>query len=683
MKRILISLFSLIPVLLFSQIKGIDSLLHELNRPDDTVKINTLINIYTKYENGKITEGKKYLDLADTIAKDLKNEKMQALIYLDYGKYFNIIGEFDNSLQYLNKAKEYFQAHNAKKKLASALNNMGVTHEKMGNYNEALESYIDCLTIYETINDSAGLAKTYLNLGLLYYRQNDFKKCGEYYNKSLELKIKLKDKEGTALVYNNLGILNYYLEDYDNVSNYFEKAYKTYRELGNLRQQAMALANLAEIYNIIGQKDKSLKYYFEALKIEQDLENKNDQISTLLLISQVYLSRFDYTNALKYSYEGLAIAKETKSKPELSDCYSTLYQINKELKNYPKALNYFELHKLYQDSLFSETKTKQLTELQTKYETKKKEQLITNLENEKLINSLKIKRQQNFSITLLSGFLLIFLFFLILFKQNKKIRFANRLLSYQKKQITDSIEYASLIQSAVLPSSEFISSIFPEHFILYKPRDIVSGDFYWFKEKNGSYILAVADCTGHGVPGALLSMMGISFLNDIVANSIDINVSKILDELRQNVKLALGQFSSRNLRKEGIEIGLLCYNPEQRSISFSGAHLSLWLNRNDILKEFKSDGMSIGISLKEKPFTSTVFKIEKGDTIYMFTDGFADQIGGPNGKKLLRRNLLHEITKITSLPLTEQNKILERIHFEWKENNYDQIDDILVLGVKF
>ena len=256
MKHIYITLFLIIPGLLYSQSKEIDSLIQKLNRPNDTVKIEMLIEIYKKYENGKIADGKKFLDQAYLLTEELNNDKWEAHVFLNYGKYYNIIGEFEKSLQFLNKAKEYYISHNYNTSLATTLNNMGVTHEKMGNYNDAMESYIECLTIYDTLNDSLNIAKTYLNLGLLYFRQEDYKKCGEYYNKSLELRIKLDDKVGMALVYNNLGILNYYLEDYDNVSNYFEMAYKTYKEMGYRRQEAMALANLAEILNIIGQKDK-------------------------------------------------------------------------------------------------------------------------------------------------------------------------------------------------------------------------------------------------------------------------------------------------------------------------------------------------------------------------------------------------------------------------------------------
>jgi len=681
MKNLFLLLIFL-PTILFCQTKEIDSLVLLLNRPDDTIKINILIEIYTNYENSKITDGKKYLDQAYEITEKIENEKWQAHVNINYGKYYNIIGEFDKSLHYFSKAKEYYQKNNNQTALGSACNNLGVTYEKIGKYDDAMACYIEALSIYDVINDSLYLAKTYLNLGLLHFRQNDFQKCGEFYNKSLEIRIKLNDKAGMALVYNNLGILNYYIEDYDNVTQYFEKAYKTYKELGFLRQQAMALANLAEILNIMGQKDRSLKYYFEALNIERLLENKNEQISTLVLISEVYLSRNDYQNALKYAEEGLSLAKQTKAIPELSNSYNVLYQIHKELKNYPEAINNLESYKLYNDSLFSESKMKQITELQTKYETKKKEQQIDNLESEKLINEMKIKRQRNFSFTLMLGFLLVFLFILVLFRQNKKIRLANQLLAYQKKQITDSIEYASRIQSAVLPPAEFISGIIPEHFIIFKPRDIVSGDFYWISQKEGKTIIAAVDCTGHGVPGAFMSMLGFAFMNEIINKEESLVPNVILNQLREYVKESLHQTGKDNEAKDGMDIALCVIDQKNNSLQFSGAYNSLLLFRGKELITLKADRMPIGIQLSEKmSFTNHEITTLPGDCIYIYTDGFIDQFGGNDGRKFKIKAFKDLLKSLNGLPMKDQKKEIERSYYEWKGKS-EQIDDILIIGVR-
>jgi len=682
MKKTLILIFLFLPFLPLAQTTVLDSLLIELNHPDDTLKIKTLIKLFDYYENGKIIEGKKYLDEAFDIANKLKDEQWIANVNLKYGNLYNILGEFEKSIFYFNLAKEVYLNRNWNKGLASVCNNLGVTYEKLGKYDDAMASFIEALNIYDVTNDSFALAKTYLNLGLLHFRQNDFQKCSEYYNKSLDIRIKLNDKAGMALVYNNLGILNYYIEDYENVTQYFEKAYKTYKELGYLRQQAMALANLAEILNIMGQKDKSLKYYFEALNIERDLENKNEQISTLVLISEVYLSRNDYSNALKYAEEGLSIAKQTKAIPELSNCYNILYRIQKDLKNYPDAINNLEFYKLYNDSLFSESKMKQITELQTKYETKKKEQQIDNLESEKLINEMKIKRQRNFSFSLMLGFLLVFLFILVLFRQNKKIRLANQLLAYQKKQITDSIEYASRIQSAVLPPAEFISGIIPEHFILFKPRDIVSGDFYWISQKEGKTIIAAVDCTGHGVPGAFMSMLGFAFLNEIVNKEKSLVPNIILNQLREYVKESLHQTGQENEAKDGMDIALCVIDQKNNTLQFSGAYNSLLLYRGKEIITLKADRMPIGIHMSEKTsFTNHEITTLPGDCIYIFTDGYIDQFGGNEGRKLKINAFKNLLKSLQNLHMKDQKKEIEKSYYDWK-GNCEQIDDILIIGVR-
>jgi len=682
MKRLFILLFIFSPILIVAQTIKLDSLVAELNRPDDTIKIKTLVKAYEYYENSRITEGKKYLDEAFEIAQRLNNIRWESNVNMKYGNYYNILGEFEKSLQYFNRAKITFEKNNWMVGLASTCNNIGVTFEKMGKYDDAMASYIEALTIYDTINDSLALAKTYLNLGLLHFRQNDYQKCNELYNKSLEIRIRLKDKAGMALVYNNLGILNYYMKDYNNVTQYFEMAYKIYKELGHMRQEAMALANLAEILNIIGQKDKSLKYYFEALNIERELENKNEQISTLILISEVYLSRNDYQNALKYAQEGLGLAKETNAYPGLSSCYNIIYRIQKELTNYHEALLNHELYKLYDDSLFSESKMKQLTELQTRYETKKKEQQIDNLESEKLINELKIKRQRNFSFSLMLGFVLIFLFLMVLFRQLKKIRLANHLLAYQKKQITDSIEYASRIQSAVLPPADFISGIIPEHFIFYKPLDIVSGDFYWISEKDGKTIIAAVDCTGHGVPGAFMSMLGFAFMNEIVNKEKNLVPNVILNQLREYVKESLHQTGKENETKDGMDIALCIIDKKKNTLEFAGAYNSLLLFRGSEIITLKADRMPIGIHLSEKmSFTNHEMEIKTGDSIYIFTDGFIDQFGGKEGRRFKINAFKELLMSIQDYSMNDQKKAIERKYFEWK-GNFEQIDDILIVGVR-
>ncbi|MCB2197410.1 MAG: tetratricopeptide repeat protein [Bacteroidetes bacterium] len=682
MKRILLLLL-FYPLISFPQSSKLDSLNQILQNTDnDSIKVSVLLETYLVYQKGKINEGKVFLDQALETANESKNNFLITSVRMKLGNYYNITGDYEKSLENNLAAKQICEKGNNHRGLGTVYNNLGATYEKMGRYDEAMDCLIKSLSISESLNDSINTAKTLLNIGLLYSRQEDYKKSLEFYNKSLAIRRKLKDDEGIALLYNNIAIVNYYLEDYDNVRNYFEKAYKVYVKTGNLRRQLMALSNIAEVDKMIGQKEKALKTYFEILEIEKELGQKGEQVRTFFAIAEIYYSREHFITAKKYCYLGLELANKIGAKSETLDFYVLLTNIYKSESNYKKALEYSELLISLNDSLYNAEKAKQIQELETQYETKKKEQEIINLKNEKEIRELKIKKQRHFTFFLLSGFISIFIFLLVLFRQNKRIRKANKLLAYQKRQITDSIEYASRIQTAILPPGDYISRVIPDHFILYKPRDIVSGDFYWITHKDGKVVVAVVDCTGHGVPGAFMSMLGFAFLNEIVNKEADLKASNILNHLRNYVKESLHQTGKENEAKDGMDIALCIIDPEHKKLQYSGAYNPLYLIRNDEFISLKADRMPIGIHIVEKEsFTNHEIDIQKDDIIYIFTDGYIDQFGGPNASKFKIGPFKDKLVSIKDKEMKEQKEILESEFNSWKGER-DQIDDVLVMGIK-
>ena len=683
MKRTLLILLAILPILTFSQTTKIDSLKQVLNQPlEDSVRINTLLRLYNVYEDGKINEGKQYLELALDLAENFDNQILLSEVRLNLGKYYNITGDYEKSIENLLIAKDLIEIEKSEERLSNVYNNLGATYESLGRYDEAMDNFIKSISISESLNDSSSVARTLVNLGLLYSRQGEYEKSLEIYNKSLAISRKLDDQEEIALLYNNIAIVNYYLEDYDNVRNYFEKAYKIYKKTGNLRRQLMALSNIAEVDKMIGQKEKALKAFFEILELEKTLGQKGEQVITYYAIAEIYFTRQELSNAEKYAKTGLDLAVEIGAMGESIDYYALLSEIYKSRNDFKTALEYSELMYVVNDSVFSAEKAKQFKELETKYETKKKEQQIKNLENEKLIRDLKIKRQKSFSIFLLSGFVSIFLFLLVLYAQNKKIRKANKLLAYQKRQITDSIEYASRIQTAILPPGDYISRVIPDHFILYKPRDIVSGDFYWITHKDGKIVVAVVDCTGHGVPGAFMSMLGFAFLNEIVNKETDIKANKILNQLRDYVKESLHQTGKEGESKDGMDIALCIIDPQHKKLEYSGAYNPLYLARNDEFISLKADRMPIGIHIIEKEsFTNHEIDIKKGDIIYVFTDGYIDQFGGVKSTKFKITPFKEMLISIKDKSMKEQKEILETEFNKWKGDR-DQVDDVLVMGIK-
>lgn len=267
-------------------------------------------------------------------------------------------------------------------------------------------------------------------------------------------------------------------------------------------------------------------------------------------------------------------------------------------------------------------------------------------------------------------------------QQHEELKTQSEYITAQNRKITDSIKYASRIQAAVLPQYDYIKKLLPQHFILFKPRDIVSGDFYWATAKNEKVVFVAADCTGHGVPGAFMSMLGVSFLNEIVNKNPISTAGFILDNLRDYVKSTLSQEGKADEAKDGMDLSLCIIDKENKILQFAGAHNPLIYFRNGELHEIKADKMPIGIHASEEmPFTNHVLEIEKDDIFYMFSDGYHDQLGGDKRRKFMKKPFKRLLGKIHQKPLAEQKEILDKENVDWI-GNYEQIDDIIVVGFK-
>ncbi len=295
---------------------------------------------------------------------------------------------------------------------------------------------------------------------------------------------------------------------------------------------------------------------------------------------------------------------------------------------------------------------------------------------------------------------------LALAESNKQLAVKNDIIEDKNKDITDSINYAKRIQEAILPPKELKHKLFPDSFLLFQPRDIVSGDFYWFTEKNGRKLVAAVDCTGHGVPGAFMSMIGNGFLNQVVNEMGITNPAEILVQLRALIISSLKQSGAAGENKDGMDISLLSFDDSTNTVEYAGANNPLWIIRKDeskkvgqedqftisnmltntiplpVIEEIKADKQPIGIYLTElKPFTNHIVKIHPGDQLYIFTDGFVDQMGGPTGKKFKSKTFKELLFSIRHLAMIEQEKIIRKTLHEWK-GRFDQTDDILVIGVR-
>jgi serine phosphatase RsbU (regulator of sigma subunit) len=448
-----------------------------------------------------------------------------------------------------------------------------------------------------------------------------------------------------------------------------------------------------------------------------------------------YINLGQYNNAIETLTKAEKIAKENNIKREYNNIYDTFAEVYDSIGDYKKALNAHRLYKAYEDTAYSKQNLQIITDMQTKYETEQKEAAleIANTKNEK--QELQSQRQMLIIYGFIGVFIIVIFFSFIVYRQFKQIRRSNVALSEQKAQIeeaneelnqqneeiaaqrdeiqdqkdhiehihkavSDSIHYAERIQKAILPKVEDLEDKITDRFTLFKPKDIVSGDFYWQKhiKRSNLFVATAADCTGHGVPGAFMSMLGIAFLNEIVNKSSITNTGQVLDNLRQSVISSLHQTGKAGEAQDGMDIALIALNYETKVLQFSGANNPLYIIRakdkpaitcdkieeggNHILYEIKGDKMPIGIYKKElTDFKTTEIQLEIGDAVYMFSDGYADQFGGPKGKKLKYKPFKDLLLDHFDLPMQEQADILNK-HFEEWRGNLEQIDDVIVMGIK-
>jgi len=384
----------------------------------------------------------------------------------------------------------------------------------------------------------------------------------------------------------------------------------------------------------------------------------------------------------------------------LSESYSAL-------GDYRNAYKYLVLKQEVDDALYRMESEKKTNDLLFNYQMEKKENEIEILEKQSVIEQLTIKRQRVMTIAFAIFGLFVLILVVAIYSRMRFINRVNRKIEVQKNEITkknelitDSISYAQRIQSALLPSEKILGELMPEHFVLFRPKDIVSGDFYWIREVQEHLVIVGADCTGHGVPGAFMSMLGISMLNEMIGDRCFDAPSAILGRLRDKIKETLLQDGNDSEQKDGMDAALVILNKKTREIHYSGAFNPLYIiiNKNreagpDLanftvtengkyqLFELKADNQPVGVHWEEGPFSTRSVRLQEGDSFYIFSDGFVDQFGGANRKKYKAVNFKSLLLSLQEENMSRQKEILEQTFDTWR-GEFEQIDDVSVIGVR-
>jgi serine phosphatase RsbU (regulator of sigma subunit) len=647
--------------------------------------------------------------------------------YNGLGRIYYKMGEYQKSIEAYLKEIEIRESLNDMEGVAIASHNLGRTHRTIGNYQLALELYQKSLTLSEKLNDKLFIAANCNDIGLVYenlsrsmlaVKENEmnYKKALEFHEMALSIYKEHENKPKIALSLNNIAncysrlAVNQFVEKYgeawedslyltssSDISTTFGKAFDYYgqalaifEEIKETPQILNVNVNLGSHYTYTRNWAKAKEHLNKGLRLAKELNSSYDLAIALFHLGESMFRQKNFEAAEQNLLQSLKISEEIGVKDFAMHSNQKLAKIYEQTGNLPLALKHLKAYNLIKDEIFSENSQKAITEMQTKYETEKKEQELKLMKNQDELQKSTIQRQRLMIGLAVGGFLVILAFSVLLInmvrqkqRANKVLEEKNELISHQKQEITDSIRYASRIQNAVLPSATLLSESLKEHFVLFLPRDIVSGDFYWFTKQGDKVVLVAADCTGHGVPGAFMSMLGVSFLYEIVNKENILQPSQILNKLRELIKVTLSQTGKQNEQKDGMDISLSVLDLKNMKLEWAGAFNSLYLVRNSELIEYKADKMPIAIHINDhQSFTNNEIQLVPGDTFYMFSDGFSDQFGGPDGRKFMSKRFKQFLVEINGFTLDEQKEKLLNEHLTWKGQDYEQVDDIIVFGVR-
>jgi serine phosphatase RsbU (regulator of sigma subunit) len=645
---------------------------------------------------------------------DLKNELATA---------HNLIGlilwhksQYREALPHHAAGLDLFRKTGNQKGMADSYAKTGNVFYDLSDFPKALENYLQSLKIYSNIKDSAGIADVCNYLGKVYNRLNEEESAKKYLFKALALNQRLQNNRGIAIAYNGLGNIFMDKRDLIKALKFFEKS-RDYHTIGgdqigisvsyinigtiydmmfSLSDDSLALAALNLNYKAPAPFRKSIldsaELYFKgSIDINSRVGNQFGLVYGYNGIGDIYVKEKNYKSAVPEFKKAYLVSKELDAVSEQYESARRLAACFEMMNNKDSAYFYIKTYIHLKEEVIGEERQRELFKKESQYEYDKQ------LQKQKLIKEAREaivaekEKRQTFIIAAIAIVLLIVIYFaIVLNKRLRTTRSQKQLIEEQKhsleqknKEIIDSITYAKRIQDAMLTSGNYIEMeikrLKAESFIVFKPKDIVSGDFYWFYVSGKTLYYMTADSTGHGVPGGFMSMLGINLLSEIVIERKIKDPGTILNILREEIVRSLK--TDEGYSMDGMDAVLCKIDFETLTLEYASANNSLYIIRNNELTDHKSQKMPVGYMEHAVPFHTNTIALQKDDVIYTFTDGFADQFGGQKGKKFKYSQLKNQLLAIHKKPSHEQKQILSQLFENWK-GGLEQVDDVCVIGIR-
>ncbi|MCK5857549.1 MAG: tetratricopeptide repeat protein [Bacteroidales bacterium] len=733
-KLLVIAIFIVQAFTVFAQ-SPLDSLKYELKSCEhDSCRVRSLMNLAYNYHKSKeIDSVESCFDQILLIGnQSVKNSVIDTIFIISLYEesksiakyYFNYKDDFRMSIVFFELAVKLCKLIHNNACLANSYKWIGINYELLGDYEIAIFNVRKSIDLYLMEGDSTNAAYSLIEVANIYSNWSQPLRAKENYKKCLDICLLCEDSAGISASYIGLGNILIDQGKYDEALDYYNKSLALEHLLNGNEGIVLALSSIASIYLKKDNYELALDYSFKALKLSRKSDLKYRISLVLSQVGDLYIKLNDFYNSEKYLLESLSLSQELEFKKIEQKALKSLSDLYIEMKDYKKAYDYSKLYHLTKDSIFNAEKFKELSTLEIKYETAEKNKKILLQKNEIETSNLKLHQERIIRNIFIVGILVALLFSVYIYTIYRQKKRANALLAkqrneiekqrdsihYQKsviekihKQVSESIDYATRLQRSILPDESVLIEYFQDYLVIFMPKDKVSGDFFWWHRTKNNTIITAADCTGHGVPGAFMSMLGVTFLREIIIKNGELCPNIILKQLRNEIITALDQSGKVGEQKDGMDMALININHSSRLLQYSGAYNPLYIIRkeglnNIILKdrgeltavsiynsfslyELKADKMPIGIYQRMDDFNLHEIKLEKGDRIFMFSDGYADQFGGPKEKKFKYNSFRKVLLESAGQNMNQQKAALELAFSQWK-GDVDQVDDIVVLGIE-
>jgi serine phosphatase RsbU (regulator of sigma subunit) len=631
----------------------------------------------------------------DSLAKAIfleKNDSIKAFKILDLIQLYIPNKTSDSIEKYANLAEILAIRLNLNQVKAKCLQLRASVALYKGSVAKAMDLSLKSLKIAEAISYKECMTSNYDILGMIYKHYAQYKKALEYYYKSLQLSKELNLPNDFFFSYNNIALVYEKLNNVDSANYYFQKSYLLAKRTKNLDGLSLTLLNIGNNLISTNNFNAGIDTLKKAIEIRSQLGDKLRVCAGYNLISIAYNDQLQWKLSIEYALKSLEIAKQIGELEEQRTSYELLCFSYKGQKNYEKALDFTTLFIELTDSIYIIENYKQLSDTKTQYEVDKKEIELnaqSKLEKEKLSFTANEKSKRLQLIIVFVALALIVAAFLAVYmrKRYKISQQQKQVIEEKSKKITDSLNYAQKIQNSILPNTEQIKQYLPESFIFLKPKDVVSGDFFYLNYTDNKSFIAVVDCTGHGVPGAFMSMIGHTLLNEIIMAKKIHQANLILNELHRSVYKELQQGLNNEQAQDGMDIALCVYDHTTSELQFSGARNALYILEHGAVTLVKGDAKSIGgLTLRgeaelERNFSLQRLTITHQTKLFMSSDGYLDQINTSSNQKFGNKQFIDLLESFANKGMNECGEIIASTFEKWKQEE-PQMDDVLVLGCK-